>query len=79
MSETYDPKRGYRDLMRVTGLGREIVKAAIRNGQLPGYVVGRSYVVPEEAFKAFCRGEWTPQPKPMAPIRPLIVTKGKAA
>jgi excisionase family DNA binding protein len=68
---------GYRDLMRVTGLGRDTVKAAIRSGELPGYLVGRTYVVPAEAFEAFCRGAWTPQPRPVLahPARAIVVTR----
>lgn len=56
---------GYRDLMAITDLGRETVKAAIRTGELPGYLVGRTYVVPAEAFEAFKRGEWIPQHRPI--------------
>lgn len=64
---------GYRDLMAATGLGRDTVKAAIRSGELPGYLVGRTYVVPEDAFQAFCEGRWTPVPRPVlaAPARPV--------
>lgn len=53
---------GYEDLMRVTDKCRQTVCKAIREGQLPGYKVGRSYVVPADAFEAFCRGEWEPRP-----------------
>lgn len=67
------------DLMAVTGLSKNSVYAAIKTGQLPGYHIGKRVVIPGEAFEAFCRGEWQPAPKPMAPIRPLIVTKGRAA
>jgi excisionase family DNA binding protein len=62
---------GYQDLCRVTGKSRQTVCAAIRRGELPGYVVGRSYVVPAEAFHAFCRGEWQQtsyQPEHFAPV-----------
>lgn len=68
---TGTPKRGYRDLMAVTGLGAEVVKAAIRDGRLPGYQIGRSYVVPEEAFQRFCKGDWVAAPRPVEPIRAL--------
>lgn len=56
---------GYKDLMAITGLGRETVKACIRTGSLPGYLAGRTYVVPVEAFEAFKRGEWVPQHRPI--------------
>lgn len=61
------------DLMRVTGLCDVTVRAAIRTGELPGYQVGKKYVVPAEAFDRFCRGEWTPSPRPLfaEPIKPL--------
>ncbi len=68
------PARTYHDLMEVTGLGRDAVKLAIRAGQLPGYAVGPKpmYVVPAEAFDAFCAGTWEPRPmKQPEPIRPL--------
>ena len=55
------------DLMRVTGLGRDTVRAAIRTGELPGYKVGRQYRVPAEAFDEFCKGRWVPQPRPLSP------------
>lgn len=58
---------GYRDLMRVCGLGRDTVKFAIRMGELPGFKVGRSYVVPAEAFAAFCAGTWVATPRPLFP------------
>lgn len=48
------------ELMDVTGLGRDAVRAGIRCGQLPGYVVGVRYIVPRQAFEAFCRGDWEP-------------------
>lgn len=63
--ETPDKPATVSDLVRVTGLGRDTVYAAIRSGELPGYFVGGRYVVPRAAFEAFCRGEWMPQPKPV--------------
>jgi excisionase family DNA binding protein len=61
------------DLMRVTGLGRDTCRAAIRTGELPGYKVGRKYVIPAEAFDRFCKVDWQPQPGPLfrEPIKPL--------
>lgn len=55
------------DLMRVTGLGRATVREGIRRGELPGFQVGArgQYVVPRQAFEAFCRGEWEPRPRRM--------------
>lgn len=66
------PPKTLQDLMTVTGLGKYAVKSAIRNGQLPGYKTGRFYVVPADAFAAFCNGTWVPRelPKP-EPIRPI--------
>jgi excisionase family DNA binding protein len=66
------PKRGYMDLVEATGLNRETVKAYIRSGQLPGYVVGRSYIVPAEAFDDFIHGRWEPRVRPVKvePIKP---------
>jgi len=67
------------DLMTVTGLGRDTVRAAIRTGALPGYYVQSNpgnrghYVIPADAFEAFCNGTWQPQLRPIVPqpIRPL--------
>ena len=68
-----EPERGpatLADLMAVTGLSRHAVTAAIHRQELPGYVVGSRYVIPRDAFDAFCRGEWRPQPRPME-FKPL--------
>jgi excisionase family DNA binding protein len=64
-TETYDPRKGVEYLRKATGLGRDTVYAAIRSGELPGNHVGDRYIVPEEAFRAFCRGEWIPIPHPV--------------
>jgi excisionase family DNA binding protein len=63
------------DLMRVTGLCRTTTKQAVRNGELPGYKVGARYVIPDEAFDRFCRGDWTPTPRPVTPIAPITTMK----
>lgn len=52
--------RGVKDLQRVTGLGRDLVKAGILSGQLPGYRVNTRFIVPDEAFDDFLHGRWTP-------------------
>ena len=58
-----------RDLARVLGWGRDKVRRCMRDGTLPGYVDGRTYSVPAEAFERFCRGEWvSPVRLPVAPI-----------
>ncbi len=74
---TSEPK-SVADLMKATGLGRDSVRAAIRTGSLPGYYIPGTgdrgqYVVPGEAFDAFCRGEWVPVHRPVfsEPIRAL--------
>lgn len=67
MTTKIAPPRKYEDLMAVTGLSRASVKAAIRSGELPGYKVGERYVVPAEAFDAFCAGTWVPSPRPLFP------------
>lgn len=61
---TKQAPKSLQDLMDVTGLGEYAVKSAIRNGTAPGYKVGRFYVIPHDAFVAFCRGEWQPLPPP---------------
>lgn len=81
MSADYDPTDGVRRLMGATGLGRETVKAAIRTGELPGYLVGSRYTVPREAFERFCRGEWVRDPRPIftQPITPIVKRRRDAA
>lgn len=49
-----------RDLCAVTCLGKATVYEAIEKGELPGYKAGNRYVVPGEAFRAFCEGRWVP-------------------
>jgi len=51
------------DLMRVCGLGRDRVKSLIRSGDLPGYQLGKKYVVPAEGFRALLASTWRPQPR----------------
>lgn len=73
MTATLRPPRRVADLVTVTGLSRNSVYTAIRLGQLPGFFVGKRVVIPADAFDAFCRGDWQPQPRPIAPIHPLII------
>lgn len=49
------------DICAVTGLSRASVQEGIRRGELPGYKVGTRYVIPGNAFRAFCEGRWMPQ------------------
>jgi excisionase family DNA binding protein len=51
------------DLERATGLSRDVVRAAILAGELPGYKVGNQYRIPAKAFRDFCAGLWVPQPR----------------
>lgn len=76
---TPTPPRTVADLAAVTGLHDDTVRLAIRAGQLPGYHVGRAYVVPADAFDAFCRGEWVPKPRPLfaEPVKPLVLIHRK--
>lgn len=59
------PPVSIQDLMTVTGLGRTAVKEAIVRGELPGSKVGGRYVVPADAFDAFCAGTWVARPRPV--------------
>lgn len=74
MTSTPRPPKTVRDLMAVTGFSEQLVRAAIRSGELPGYVAGTRFTIPADAFDAFCRGEWKPQPRPVLaqPAQPLL-------
>ena len=74
---TERPPKTVRELQAITGLSAPTVKAAIRTGELPGYKVGRRYVIPADAFDAFREGRWVPKPRPLSsePIRPLVVSR----
>lgn len=67
------------DLMAATGLGRDRVRQAIREGQLPGQQIGRSYVIPAGEFAAYIEGRWEPKPKPAAPIKPISLVTRRSA
>lgn len=75
MSELHDPFT-VKDLEKVTGLQEQAVKRAIIAGQLPGAKVGGRYVIPHDAFVAFCEGHWTARewraPDPIRPIPEMI-------
>ena len=61
------------DLMAATGLGRDAVRKAIREGQLPGRKIGRKYVIPRGEFNAYIDGRWTPRPQePIRPVTPFV-------
>lgn len=51
------------DVARMLGMDPTTVRAAITAKQLPGYRVGKQFVIPREAFERWQRGEWHPQPK----------------
>ncbi len=73
------PPRPLADLITASGLSRDTVKALIRTGQLPGYKAGRKYVIPADAFDAWCRGEWQPRPVEIAPVTPVTLLHRKGA
>jgi hypothetical protein len=77
--QTPQPPKGVPDLMAATGLGRDLVKAAILSGELPGHKIGNRYVVPAEAFERFCRGEWVPTYRPVFTERIKPTAKPKPA
>lgn len=81
--------RAVADLVAVTGLAPDIVRAYIRAGMLPGYFCRMpgakrgSFVIPAEAFDRFCRGEWVPAPRPVSaadvPERPTMLHRREAS
>jgi hypothetical protein len=52
-------------MQAVTGLGRDLVKAAILTGALPGCKVGNRYTISHQTFVAFCEGRWVPVHRPV--------------
>lgn len=63
------PPATIKDLMLITGLGRETVKALIRTGHLPGQKLGQRYVIPRGEFDAFYEGRWESKAKPIEPVK----------
>lgn len=59
----FSPKDGVKALCAVTGLSPAKVRAGIRDGSLPGYVIGRSFIVPADALERFANGLWVPRPR----------------
>lgn len=50
-----------KDLMAITGLGRQAVTRAIDEGTLPGYRVGPNRVwISDEALEEVRKGTWVP-------------------
>lgn len=65
------------DLVRITGLGRDQVKAAMLSGELPGHKVGKLYVIPVPEFVAFCEGRWQQRRRPVLdmPAAPVLLRR----
>lgn len=63
-----NPPKTIADLCHVTGLGDKAVRRAIRDGELPGQVIGEGrncrYVIPDTWFFRYCNGDWQPRQKP---------------
>jgi len=63
----------WQDLAEALGLSEDTIKAAILSHELPGYRIGRKYVVPLAAFEDLIHGRWKPDPQPIlgepTPIR----------
>ena len=77
-----DTPRTVADLVRVTGLADATVKALVREGTLPGYKLGKKYVVPAGGYRALLAGTWKAQPREVvitniSPIR--TVNRKKSA
>ena len=73
-----------KDLIAATGLSEPTVLTALACGELPGYRVGKRWVVPDEAFELFCRGEWQPQtrnpfPEGVKPLQPVVTLHTRKA
>lgn len=66
------PPATVQDLMDVTGLGRESVKLAIREGWLPGQKLCGKYVIPAGEFDAYVAGTWESKRQSNTTIVPMI-------
>ena len=55
---------GVKELMQLTGKGRQAVTTAIDKGDLPGYRLGNGLIwVPDEAVEDLRKGLWVPPKK----------------
>lgn len=58
------------------GVSEETVRQGVRTGALPGYVVGRTFVIPRLAVERFLAGEWRREDAPVRRrvemVRPFV-------
>lgn len=67
-----DAPKSLDELLAIVGVDRDVATAAILAGELPGYKVGRRWVIPAAAFEDFRHGRWIPRPRPiLAQPQPL--------
>jgi len=50
---------GVPEVMRRLGCCRSTVYQGVKQGDIPGFTIGRKVVIPREAFERMLRGEWT--------------------
>jgi hypothetical protein len=66
------------ELEASTGFGPRTVRRLVREGQLPGRIIGRRLLLTRGEFQQFLDGDWQPKPKP-EPIRPITTMKRRTA
>lgn len=57
------------DVADALNLHPDTVRAAIRCGDLPGYQVGKKFVIPGDAFDDLIHGRWVPIRKTVVEVR----------
>jgi excisionase family DNA binding protein len=60
------------------GLCERSVRRGIVRGEIPGYRVGKRYLVPALAFDEYLHGRWIPQTKASAPVLSMVKTRRSA-
>lgn len=74
------------DLMVHTGLGPQVARRMVREGNLPGFISGTQYVCSPGEFEKWLQGDWKPtgvrSTPPQSKKKPTLIheiKKGRAA
>jgi excisionase family DNA binding protein len=50
------------------GISEPTLRKGIKQGLIPGYRIGATYVIGKAAIERYLAGEWTPPSKPVEPV-----------